>query len=386
MNTFHLRFIRSVIFKSIIVMVVLSTVAALAGINLTTAQAKEPRAAMDALLLEGNISGTVRDADTTLPIGGVKVEVNTGASTFTNLDGSYILGLDAGTYTVTASAAYYVTEFVADVVVETGMTALDFNLVHEPVFLTGIVEDAYNRLPLDGAKVELDTGQYDMTDGDGVYTINVPPGVYTVTASIEDYIPQTVTDVVLTQGEVDLNFDLVHSPVPVTLTGLVSDAYFLTPITGATVSLNTGETFVTLNPGRYSIVVDPGTYTITASAPGYVTQVKGPLTISLGTLVTDFNLEPLTCPTVSIDAMGIEVEDLQVDFTPDVNPLLGISYLWDFGDGHTSIEESPTHVYAVYTTYPVTLDVENICGSTDSWEGTVTLEKVLTTFLPMVKK
>jgi hypothetical protein len=294
--------------------------------------------------------------------------------------------LDAGTYTVTASAAYYVTEFVADVVVETGMTAQDFNLVHEPVVLTGIVEDAYNRLPLDGAKVELDTGQYDMTDGDGVYTINVPPGVYTVTASIEDYIPQTVTDVVLVQGEVDLNFDLVHSPLPVTLTGLVSDAYFMTPITGATVSLNTGETFVTLSPGRYSFVVESGVYTITASAPGYTTLVKGPFIVSLGTLVTDFKLEPLTCPTVSIDAMDIEVEDLEAEFTPDVNPLIGISFLWDFGDGTTSTELGPTHVYADYGTYPVTLDVENICGSTDFWEGAVTLENVLTTFLPMVKK
>ena len=41
----------------------------------------------------------------------------------------------------------------------------------------------------------------------------------------------------------------------------------------------------------------------------------------------------------------------------------GTSYLWDFGDGQTSTEFSPSHVYNSAGTYSVTLTVTNECGS-----------------------
>lgn len=39
------------------------------------------------------------------------------------------------------------------------------------------------------------------------------------------------------------------------------------------------------------------------------------------------------------------------------------TYLWDFGDGDTSTEASPTHDYSAPGTYTVTLTVENECGT-----------------------
>jgi PKD repeat protein len=41
----------------------------------------------------------------------------------------------------------------------------------------------------------------------------------------------------------------------------------------------------------------------------------------------------------------------------------GTEYVWDFGDGSTSTEENPVHVYGVDGDYMVTLTVTNICGS-----------------------
>jgi hypothetical protein len=41
----------------------------------------------------------------------------------------------------------------------------------------------------------------------------------------------------------------------------------------------------------------------------------------------------------------------------------GTSYLWNFGDGSTSTEFSPSHVYSSAGTYSVTLTVTNGCGS-----------------------
>ena len=41
----------------------------------------------------------------------------------------------------------------------------------------------------------------------------------------------------------------------------------------------------------------------------------------------------------------------------------GTAYLWDFGDGHTSAEFSPSHVYGSAGTYSVKLTVVNECGT-----------------------
>jgi len=70
----------------------------------------------------------------------------------------------------------------------------------------------------------------------------------------------------------------------------------------------------------------------------------------------------------------ITVSELPVAlFDIDLNgPSIGLTnnsegadeVLWDFGDGNTSTEDSPTHTYDNPGTYMVTLTVTNICGST----------------------
>ena len=55
------------------------------------------------------------------------------------------------------------------------------------------------------------------------------------------------------------------------------------------------------------------------------------------------------------------VNVLQVDFTNNSNN--GNTYLWNFGDGNTSTEETPSHTYATGGTYTVTLSTTNACGT-----------------------
>lgn len=43
----------------------------------------------------------------------------------------------------------------------------------------------------------------------------------------------------------------------------------------------------------------------------------------------------------------------------------GSSYLWDFGDGHTSTEENPSHLYDEVGLYDISLDVWTEYGCTD---------------------
>lgn len=51
------------------------------------------------------------------------------------------------------------------------------------------------------------------------------------------------------------------------------------------------------------------------------------------------------------------------------------TYAWDFGDGSTSTEESPLHVYSAAGTYTVTLTVTNDCG-TDTYSEDVLMTTV----------
>lgn len=50
------------------------------------------------------------------------------------------------------------------------------------------------------------------------------------------------------------------------------------------------------------------------------------------------------------------------------------SYSWNFGDGNSSTEENPTHVYAEFGNYDVTLTASNAAGATASFTETIEIK------------
>ncbi|MET4558956.1 microbial collagenase [Lysinibacillus parviboronicapiens] len=83
-------------------------------------------------------------------------------------------------------------------------------------------------------------------------------------------------------------------------------------------------------------------------------------------------------PLVNINGpyAGIENEKIQFksDGSKDEDGEI-VSYLWDFGDGKTSEEANPTHVYEKEGTYNVTLTVKNDKGIESKDQAIVTVQK-----------
>jgi len=94
-------------------------------------------------------------------------------------------------------------------------------------------------------------------------------------------------------------------------------------------------------------------------------------------LMTDIDNEPRSASLPSIGADYFE--PIEVDFSYTQNgydvqftdaSVWGHDHTWDFGDGNSSTEQSPSHTYAANGTYDVTLTVSNGCETADT---TITL-------------
>ncbi len=75
----------------------------------------------------------------------------------------------------------------------------------------------------------------------------------------------------------------------------------------------------------------------------------------------------------------------------DNTSLAGVAFFWDFGDGTTSTEEYPTHMYLKPGTYTIKLTVtdENTCNKTDNTEKTILVSdkpQTAFTYSPTVPK
>ncbi len=136
--------------------------------------------------------------------------------------------------------------------------------------LTGFVRHP-SSAPVAGARVAADTGPATLSNATGAYTLLLPVGTYTVTASLLGYgDSDTVTNINITENmTVTQDFTLEGGA----LTGVVRDAFTPSqPIVGAIVTTGLVTTTTDAN-GMYSFPQAPvGSVTVTASAVGYAPQ------------------------------------------------------------------------------------------------------------------
>lgn len=113
---------------------------------------------------------------------------------------------------------------------------------------------------------------------------------------------------------------------------------------------------VTLNRAVLPEGTNSGTITVSAPAAAAPTTV----TVALSAVQSEAG-EP---PVASFSATNrVGNAPLEVVFSNTSTPASGVTYLWDFGDGETSTEKEPTHVYEMPGEYQVSLTVTNAEGS-----------------------
>ena len=102
----------------------------------------------------------------------------------------------------------------------------------------------------------------------------------------------------------------------------------------------------------------PGIYDVTLTVSDTTTGCVGSFTLEDAVEVPE-----LPVPDFMADNTGFCTEtDITVNFTD--NSTNAVSWEWDFGDGNTSTEQNPTHTYAAFGSYTVTLTVTGPGGCT----------------------
>jgi|GEM_PF-3556055 len=157
--------------------------------------------------------------------------------------------------------------------------------------LTGIVTNQYTSEPIADVTITATSAGNTfttMTNSAGLYTIGLPAGTYSVTASKNCFISQTVNNVVITaSGTTFQNFELVPDPYG-TITGTVTDATSGQPVANVNVVTNPGGyTATTTTAGVYTMNnVPEGVYELTFTKTGYNTLTIPNVTVVCGQTTT----------------------------------------------------------------------------------------------------
>ena len=154
----------------------------------------------------GTLAGEVRDRTTSDPVAAniTLVELDESVASTKKYGVYKFYGVPKGVYTLLVQAPGYKSESRM-VVVERGKTAAnDFTLERSLVEFKGVVVNANSEMPIANASIHIegDVTVTALTDGDGMFTEMLKPGVYVVKVNKKDFA-QNVQEIVMLTDHAD---------------------------------------------------------------------------------------------------------------------------------------------------------------------------------------
>jgi PKD repeat protein len=225
----------------------------------------------------------------------------------------------------------------------------------------------------------------------GVTITDVPVGIYNMAVTAydleadgdkdwrqghESWFSQVETAIIGDAPQANFYADPLNGTLPLTVnftdtsTGDIDSWYW---------AFGDGETSTEQHPTHIYTVSDTYTVTLTVDGPlGSDSETK-PGYITVGSTGTVSEADFTATPTSG----GVP---LTVDFT-DISTGEIDSWYWTFGDGETSTEQHPTHIYTDTNVYTVTLTVNGPTGiDTEIKPGYITVFLRIFIFLPLTMR
>lgn len=126
---------------------------------------------------------------------------------------------------------------------------------------------------------------------------------------------------------------------------------------------NNSHVYTALPFGNYFRPAKAGIYSIKASAPGYQSMIIPNQSINdKAVVVNNFVLKPML-PIIDFNVDNVFSCTGLVSFIDNSSASNDAVYFWDFGDGNTSNQKNPTHIYQNSGLYDVKLKISNCIGS-----------------------
>ncbi len=245
----------------------------------------------------GDISGVVKDAQTSEPLKGCSVMLQpTGNTITTGEDGTFFFDkLMPETYTVEASCYGYSTNKKTVDVKPDNIASADILLKKSMSTIHGTVKDNVTNLPLSGCSVKLlPIGRNIVTDVDGAYQFSeIEIGKYTIEVSCNGYFNNKI-NVEIKEGGNAVLVDISLGKSVCSVSGIIKDKDNNQPLSGCSVTLMpTGITRTTGADGvfRFDDII-AGNYYVEASCNGYFNNKQqiiineGAVSISVDILLT----------------------------------------------------------------------------------------------------
>lgn len=215
---------------------------------------------------------------TATPVSGQTITAVTGNN------GQYTLSLKNGSYTISTAQSGYTPSSAVQLTLGVAQTVsgVDFTLTPNPSSISGNVS-ALGGGALAGATVSVQGVATTTTLSTGTYTLSLPAGTHTITATRSGYVtPQSIT-VTINPGQSLSGINFQMSANAGVMSGRVSSVG--QPLPGATVTATNGVstfTVVTNSAGDYSFSLSPGTWSKFASRQGFITSATDTTVIGPG--------------------------------------------------------------------------------------------------------